>query len=241
MEVKTMISVKNLVKKYGKLVAVDNINLQIDPGKITVLLGPNGAGKSSTLKSIAGLLNYKGEIIVNDYDHQDLRAKRKFAYVAETPMLYDALTVNEHLRFVLKAYQLDENQAQIDDLLATYHMKEHQHKLAKELSKGMSQKLSFLCALIIEPDTLIVDEPLLGLDPSAIEQLMQTLVDLKHAGKTILLSTHIIDMIEDIYDEAYIMDHGKIVNHVIKDDSTNSLKSIYFESVGNETWERSGI
>lgn len=229
-----MIVVKNLVKKYGKLVAVNRIDLQVDPGKITVLLGPNGAGKSTTLKSIAGLLNYEGEIYINDYDHRDLEAKRKFAYVAESPMLYDTLTVDEHLRFVLKAYKKPEAHDKIIELLETYDMLEHRKKLAKELSKGMAQKLSFLCALIIEPDTLIVDEPLLGLDPSAIEQLMQTLVALKHQNKAILLSTHIIDMIEDIYDEAYIMDQGKIVNHVIKSEQTTTLKHLFFESVGKQ-------
>src|SRR5690554_1331243 len=146
-----MITIKKLRKKYGKIVAVDRIDLQAQSGKITVLLGPNGAGKSTTIKSIAGLLNFEGEIIVNDYDNHSIEAKQSFGYVAEVPILYDALTVKEHLRFVLKAYKKQEDIQKIEELLTRFDMMEHQNKLAKELSKGMAQKLSFLCALIIEP------------------------------------------------------------------------------------------
>ncbi len=229
-----MITIKKLRKKYAKLVAVDRIDLEAQAGKITVLLGPNGAGKSTTIKSIAGLLNFEGEIIVNDYDNHSIEAKQSFGYVAEVPILYDALTVKEHLRFVLKAYKKEEDHEKMDFLLDKFDMLDHQNKLAKELSKGMAQKLSFLCALIIEPKALLVDEPLLGLDPNAIEQMLQTLVELKHQGVSILLSTHIIDMIEDVYDEAYIMNQGVIVKHVIKDDETPALKTLFFESVGQK-------
>lgn len=227
-----MIIVQKISKKYGKVLAVDNVSLQAQPGKITVLLGPNGAGKSTTIKSIAGLLNFDGEIYVNDYKNTTVEAKRSFGYVSEVPMLYDALTVKEHLRFVLKAYKKEEDNEKIEALLKQFHLFDHQDKLAKELSKGMSQKLSFLCALIIEPQALLVDEPLLGLDPQAIEQMLQTLVELKNKGVSILLSTHIIDMIQDFYDEAYIMDQGKIVTHIIKEEDTPPLKTIFFEQVG---------
>jgi ABC-type multidrug transport system ATPase subunit len=98
----------------------------------------------------------------------------------------------------------------------------------------MMQKLSFLCALIINPQALLVDEPLLGLDPNAIENMLEGFVELKNQGASLLLSTHIIDMIEDIWDEAYIMHHGKIINHVQKEDMNGqTLKALFFESVGN--------
>lgn len=227
-----MIVVNKISKKYGKVLAVDNVSLQAQPGKITVLLGPNGAGKSTTIKSIAGLLNFDGDIYVNDYKNISVEAKRSFGYVSEVPMLYDALTVKEHLRFVLKSYKKEEDLEKIESLLKQFNLADHQDKLAKELSKGMSQKLSFLCALIIEPQALLVDEPLLGLDPQAIEQMLQTLVELKNNGVSILLSTHIIDMIQDFYDEAYIMDQGKIVTHIMKEEDTLPLKTIFFEQVG---------
>ena len=229
-----MIQVKNMSKKYGKLLAVDRINLIAQPGKITVLLGPNGAGKSTTIKSIAGLLKFDGEIYVNGFENKRLEAKRTFGYVPEMPVLYDALTVKEHLRFVCKAYRLEEDEARMNELLSKYDMLENQNKVAKELSKGMMQKLSFLCALIINPQALLVDEPLLGLDPNAIENMLEGFVELKNQGTSLLLSTHIIDMIEDIWDEAYIMHHGKIINHVQKEDMNGqTLKALFFESVGN--------
>lgn len=229
-----MIEVKNMSKRYGKLLAADRVNLIAKPGKITVLLGPNGAGKSTTIKSIAGLLKFDGEIYINEFENNRIEAKRTFGYVPEMPVLYDALTVKEHLRFVCKAYGLDEDEARMDELLRQYDMLEHQNKAAKELSKGMMQKLSFLCAIMINPKALVVDEPLLGLDPNAIETMLQGFVDLKHQGASLLLSTHIIDMIEPIWDEAYIMHHGKIIKHVVKEEmDEQSLKELFFESIGN--------
>ncbi len=228
-----MILVKNLTKRYGKLIAADRVNLKADPKKITVLLGPNGAGKSTTIKSIAGLLKYDGEIYIGEYQNQSKEAKRSFGYVPEMPALYDALTVQEHLRFISKAYRLQEDEAKMDDLLKRFEMYDHRKKLAKELSKGMMQKLSFLCALIIEPKALLVDEPLLGLDPGSIEEMLSLFVELKENGTSILLSTHIIDMIDGIWDEAYIMNKGKIIKHVIKETlEDKNLKQIFFESVG---------
>jgi ABC-2 type transport system ATP-binding protein len=228
-----MIIVKNLSKRYGKILAADRVNLQANPGKITVLLGPNGAGKSTTIKSIAGLLKYEGDIYIGDFPNYSKQAKQSFGYVPEMPALYDALTVKEHLRFISKAYHLNEDEAKIDDLLKRFNMLDNQKKLAKELSKGMMQKLSFLCAMIIEPKALLVDEPLLGLDPSAIEEMLNLFVELREKGTSILLSTHIIDMIDGIWDEAYIMNKGKIVNYVTKETLDGKhLKQIFFESVG---------
>lgn len=227
-----MIEVKNMSKKYGKVLAADRVNLIAKPGKITVLLGPNGAGKSTTIKSIAGLLKFDGDIYVNGFENHRLEAKRTFGYVPEMPVLYDALSVKEHLRFVYKAYRLKEDENQIHELLKKYDMLEHEHKVAKELSKGMMQKLSFLCALIINPQALLVDEPLLGLDPNAIETMLASFVELKNNGASLLLSTHIIDMIETIWDEAYIMNKGKIITYVSKEDMNGqTLKELFFERV----------
>lgn len=229
-----MIEVKNMSKRYGKVLAADRVNLIAKPGKITVLLGPNGAGKSTTIKSIAGLLKFDGEIYVNGFENNRVEAKRTFGYVPEIPVLYDALTVKEHLRFVYKAYRLEKDENLMNDLLVKYDMLEHQNKVAKELSKGMMQKLSFLCAMIIEPKALLVDEPLLGLDPNAIENMLEGFVELKHKGASLLLSTHIIDMIEDIWDEAYIMNEGKIIKFVNKEEMNGqTLKNLFFESVAN--------
>ncbi len=228
-----MIVARNISKKYGKLLAVDRVSLQADPGKITVLLGPNGAGKSTTIKSIAGLLQYQGEIYVADHPNHTKEAKKAFGYVPEMPVLYDALTVDEHLTFIRKAYGTDHDDETTDALLKRFDLLDKKNTVAKELSKGMMQKLSFLCALTIKPKALLVDEPLLGLDPSSIEEMLKMFLELKENNVSVLLSTHIIDMIEHIWDEAYIMNKGKIVNFITRSDTSGkNLKQIFFESVG---------
>lgn len=230
-----MIEVKHLTKKYGKLIAVDNVDLIAENGKITVLLGPNGAGKSTTIKSIAGLLRYDGEINIDGYQNNSLEAKRSFGYVSELPTFYDLLTVQEHLRFIEKSYQLDENSQLKQQLLSRFELADKTKKLAKELSKGMSQKLSLACVLLHEPQSLLVDEPMIGLDPQSIEEVLKIMIEYKEQSRAVLISTHIIDMMDAIWDVAYIMNHGKIVKRVQREqlEEGQTLKSIYFNSVGN--------
>lgn len=229
-----MIEVKNLTKKYGKFVAVDNINLTAFDGQITVLLGPNGAGKSTTIKSIAGLLRHEGEIYIDGFENTSLEAKKTFGYVSELPAFYDLLTVDEHLEFIARAYSLKDYQNQKEELLKQFELSDKRNKLAKELSKGMTQKLSLCCALLTNPQSLLVDEPMIGLDPLAIDQVIKTLMNLKNQNKTVLMSTHIIDMVDDIWDIAYIMDNAKIVKIVHRSEllENQTLKSIFFDCVG---------
>lgn len=229
-----MIEVKHLTKKYGKFVAVDSIDFEALDGQITILLGPNGAGKSTTIKSISGLLKFDGEIFIDGHKNDTLDAKKSFGYVAELPSFYDLLTVDEHLTFIEKAYQLENSHDFKESLLHRFDLADKRHKLAKELSKGMTQKLSLCCALLIQPQTLLIDEPLIGLDPIAIDEMLKILVDLKHQNKTVLMSTHIIDMIDEIWDVAYIMNESKIVRRVERSQlkEHESLKQIFFDCVG---------
>ena len=229
-----MIEVKHLTKKYGKLVAVDNINLTAYDGQITILLGPNGAGKSTTLKSIVGLLRHEGDIFIDGYENTSLKAKKHFGYVSELPAFYDLLTIDEHLEFIAKAYQLVDYSQRKEQLLKQFDLDDKRSKIAKELSKGMTQKLSLCCALLIDPQTILVDEPMIGLDPLAIDQVLKSLVSLKNEGKAVFMSTHIIDMIDDIWDVAYIMDNAKIVKVVNRDElqENQSLKQLFFEYTG---------
>lgn len=231
-----MIDIRNLTKRYGNFTAVDNIDLVAHDGQITVLLGPNGAGKSTTIKSIAGLLRFDGEIYIEGFENTSLDAKKRFGYVSELPAFYDLLTIDEHLEFIARAYRLENYQDKIDSLLKQFDLLDKRKKLAKELSKGMTQKLSLCCALLVDPQTLLVDEPMIGLDPLAIDQVIHSLLELKASGKTIFLSTHIIDMIDDIWDVAYIMNKAKIIKRVERDElATNeSLKQIFFDCVGVE-------
>lgn len=147
---------------------MDNIDLVSHDGQITVLLGPNGAGKSTTIKSTAGLLRFDGEIYIEGFENTSLDAKKRFGYVSELPAFYDLLTIDEHLEFIARAYRLENYQDKIDSLLKQLDLLDKRKKLSKELSKGMTQKLSLCCALLVDPQTLLVDEPMIGLDPFAI-------------------------------------------------------------------------
>lgn len=228
-----MIEVEQLTKTYGKLKAVDHIRLCAKPYEITVLLGPNGAGKSTTIKSITNLLKYEGTIRICGHANDSLEAKQSFGYIPETPMLYDLLTVKEHIDFISHAYNCKDNQQKIEEYLNLFELKEKLTTPAKELSKGMKQKLSMLLALIIEPKALLVDEPMVGLDPYSIEATLQLFEQLKQQGVAILISTHIIDVINEIWDEAYIMNKGQIIKHVSKAEcETETLKNLFFEVTG---------
>ena len=148
---KVMIEVKNLTKYYkGSLgAAVKNASLTAMPGEITVLLGPNGAGKSTTIKSIVNLLSYNGEILICGYPNNSLEAKKQFGYIPEVPVLYDLLTVDESIEFIGKAYRLENYKETGNKYLELFQLTQQRHKLAKELSKGMKQKLSMILALLI--------------------------------------------------------------------------------------------
>ena len=180
-----MIEVKHLTKTYGKFKAVDDISLLAKDGEITVLLGPNGAGKSTTIKSIANLLRYQGEIKIGGYANDTLEAKRIFGYIPETPVLYDLLTIDEHVEFIGKAYRCEHYQERAEHYITMFDLSSKRKKLVKELSKGMRQKVSMLLALLIAPKALLVDEPMVGLDPASIEETLQLFQQLKEEGVAI--------------------------------------------------------
>ena len=229
-----MIEVKNLVKDYGSVVAVDDISFTAENGKISILLGPNGAGKSTTIKSIAGLLNHDGDILIDGYENTSLEAKKSFGYIPEVPIFYDNLTIEEHIHFIGKAYKIPNYMEYADELLTKFNLMEKKKTMAKQLSKGMTQKLSLALGLLTKPTSIMIDEPMIGLDPQAIEEVLEILKDLRNQGVSILISTHIIDVINDIWDEAFIMNKGKIIKIVKREDlkENESLKDIFFECVG---------
>ena len=229
-----MIEVKNLTKKYQNFTAVNDISLTAQPGKVTVLLGPNGAGKSTTIKSIANLLKYEGVINICGYPNTSVEAKRCFGYVSETPVLYDLLTVEEHIDFIGHAYKVENYKEKAEKYLELFKLTDKRKSIAKELSKGMTQKLSMLLAMMIEPKALLVDEPMVGLDPQSIEDTLHILRTVANEGCAVLISTHIIDIVSGIFDEAYIMNQGKIVKHVRKEElEEGTLKQYFFEMTGN--------
>jgi ABC-2 type transport system ATP-binding protein len=226
-----MILVKNLTKEYKKIKAVDNISLTAKPGEVTILLGPNGAGKSTTIKSIAGLLKFEGEITICEFPNKTIDAKKIFGYIPETPALYELLTPWEHAEFIAKAYKLNSDwKDKIKVIFERLEIYDKKDKYVRELSKGMTQKLSIALALLTDPKAVLFDEPLVGLDPKAINEVLSIFEELKASGKSVFVSTHIIDTINDVWDRAYIMNKGKIICEVTKDQlEGGDLKKMFFE------------
>ncbi len=226
-----MLKVNQLTKIYDKVKAVDNISFHVNDGEIAVLLGPNGAGKSTTIKSIAGLLRYNGEIIINGMPNKSIEAKRIFGYVPEAPAVYDMLTIEEHIKYIASAYKMKDYEAKAKELLEAFDLWDKKDKLGTSLSKGMKQKVSICCALLFEPRVILFDEPMIGLDPKAIKTLKDAFLKLKHHKCSILISTHIIDSVEEVWDRALIMKDGEIVLSRTREELANnneSLEDIFF-------------
>ena len=224
-----MLSVNNVTKKYGKVIANENISLQIADGQIAVLLGPNGAGKSTIIKSIIGFLKYQGSVTVDGLLNKSIEAKRIMGYIPEIPSLYPNLTVDEHMEFVARAYKLDNYKEYKEELLRRFELDDKKKKFGDELSKGMQQKLSICCGLLPKPKLILFDEPMIGLDPHAIKELKSMLLELKQQGASILVSTHMIDSIEET---TYIMMKGRVAAVVERDkiaQGDKSLEDIFFE------------
>lgn len=204
-----MFEVSHVTKRYGKVIANDDISFSVADGQIAVLLGPNGAGKSTVIKCITGLLRFDGSITVCGFPNKSLEAKRLLGYVPEMPAVYDLLTIAEHLEFIARAYSLSDWKERADSLLSRFELFDKKDKLGKELSKGMQQKLSICCALLPEPKVIVFDEPMVGLDPHAIKELKAVFAELKTAGASVLISTHMLDSVEDYWDVAHIMVNGR--------------------------------
>ncbi|MBT3275055.1 MAG: ABC transporter ATP-binding protein, partial [Spirochaetales bacterium] len=155
-----MLEVREVTKKYQQTVALDNVNITAQPGQITVLLGPNGAGKSTLMKSIIGVLRYSGHISVFGHPNKSPQARSLYGYVPETPMLYDLLTVDEHLEFIARAYGIKSYYEYMNEFLDRFDLTAHRDKTAHEMSKGMRQKVSICCALLPLPKMILFDEPM---------------------------------------------------------------------------------
>jgi len=204
---------------------------------VGILLGPNGAGKSTIIKCIAGFLKYEGQIRINGLDNKSIEAKRILGYVPEIPSLYPNLTVDEHMEFLARAYKLKDYKEHKEQLLERFELDDKKKKFGDELSKGMQQKLSICCGLLPKPRLILFDEPMIGLDPHAIKELKTMLAELRSDGCSILLSTHMIDSIEELWDTTYIMKQGAVAAVVQKDmagGQEKSLEDIFFEITEGE-------
>ncbi len=228
-----MLDVSHVTKKYGKVLACDDLSFHLDPGSMTVLLGPNGAGKSTIMKAIIGFLKYEGTIRVKNLPNKSTDARRLLGYIPEMPSLYPNLTVSEHMEFIARAYKLENYKSRIDELFDRFELSDKRKKFGDELSKGMQQKLNICLGLLPDPEVLLLDEPMIGLDPHAIKELKLMIEQMQAAGKTILVSTHIIDSIDMMWDRTLIMQNGQIKANVTRDELSadgRSLEQLFFDT-----------
>lgn len=209
-----MIEIKNLIKKYGKKVAVDNISFDVRDGEILGLLGPNGAGKSTTMNILTGYLSAtSGQVIVSGFDILDnpIEAKKKLGYLPEIPPLYMDMTVEEYLNFIyeLKDVKEKNKKEHLTEIMETVKITDVKGRIISNLSKGYKQRVGLAQAMVGNPEVLILDEPTVGLDPMQIIEIRSVI---KKLGKnhTVILSSHILQEVQAICDRVVIINNGKI-------------------------------
>lgn len=237
-----MIEVIDLHKSYGKTVAVSGLSFVARPGEILGLLGPNGAGKTTTMRAIAGIIPPTlGSMRVAGFDvvARPVGAKRQLAYVPDDPKLFEALTIREHMRFIAAAYDVRDWETEAQRLLDQFELNDKIDSLAQELSRGMRQKVAICCAYLHNPRAILVDEPLTGLDPRGIRTMKQSLRDRAHAGATVIISSHLLALVEDLCTHLLILHHGRslFTGHVEEArsafadvDHDSSLEAVFFRA-----------
>jgi ABC-2 type transport system ATP-binding protein len=240
-----MILVDGLTKVYGRLKAVDTLSFVVAGGEVLGLIGPNGAGKTSTLKCIvgiqapsAGTIRIAGHDIVAD----PIEAKRGLAFMPDEPQLFDYLTVREHLALVARLYGVDSVEERSKALLQELELSGKETALPGELSRGMKQKLAIACGLLHDPVALLFDEPLTGLDPLGIRRMKQTIVSRARAGAAVVVSSHLLHLVEEICTRIVIINHGlkiadgtlgELAAHADLTSSDPDLEQIFLKATGH--------
>ena len=208
------IAVEHFTRTYGAFTAVDDLTLSVASGEIVGLIGPNGAGKTTTLRSLAGiLLPTSGRIVIDGHDlaSDGIEAKQRLAFMPDEPHLFEYLTVDEHLRLVARLYGVPDFERRAKALIQELELTGKERSLPGELSRGMRQKVVIACGLVRDASVLLFDEPLTGLDPLGIRKMRETIVARGRAGAAILVSSHLLHLVEEICTRIVIMDRGKKV------------------------------
>ncbi|MEW4355195.1 ABC transporter ATP-binding protein [Streptococcus pneumoniae] len=210
-----MLEINNLTGGYINIPVLKNVSFEVGNGQLVGLIGLNGAGKSTTINEIIGLLQpYQGEIVIDGLTLQKNATdyRRKIGFIPETPSLYEELTLREHIETVAMAYDIDELVAfkRVGKLLDMFRLTDKLDWFPVHFSKGMKQKVMIICAFVVDPSLFIVDEPFLGLDPLAIADLIHLLEEEKAKGKSILMSTHVLDSAEKMCDSFVILHKGEV-------------------------------
>jgi ABC-2 type transport system ATP-binding protein len=210
------INIHHLYKSYGQKHVLKDINLQVFPGQVVGYIGPNGAGKSTTVKVLCGLLtDYEGDVTVKGFDvkKDTLEVKRRIGYVPELAELYDALTPMEYLQFAGALYGMDEEQCteRIQRMMAAFDLAGNIHQRMDSFSKGMRQKVLLASGILHNPDIIILDEPLSGLDANSVIIIKELIRKLADEGKTIFYCSHMMDVVEKVSDVIVLIDEGRVV------------------------------
>ena len=211
-----MIETKNLTKSYGSLLAVNNLNITVSSSEIYGFLGPNGAGKTTTIKILVGLLKpTSGTALINGIDvmKEPLKTKTLIGYIPDEPLIYTKLTGREFLSFIADIFEIPLNYAKrkINDLLDLFSLTDRSNTLIETYSHGMKQKLVFSAALLHDPEVLIMDEPTVGLDPQSAKLVKDIMRELANNGKTIFMSTHILEIAEKMCSRVGIINGGALI------------------------------
>jgi ABC-2 type transport system ATP-binding protein len=212
------ISVEHFSRTYttatGTVPAVDDLSFQVSAGEIVGLIGPNGAGKTTTLRALAGILKpTSGHVRIDGHDliAEPIEAKRRLAFMPDEPHLFEYLTVAEHLRLIARLYAVEDFERRSRALIDELELTGKEDSLPGELSRGMRQKVVIACGLVRSATTLLFDEPLTGLDPLGIRRMRATIVSRAREGAAILLSSHLLHLVEEVCTRVMIMDRGRKV------------------------------
>ncbi|EZI13563.1 ABC transporter, ATP-binding protein EcsA [Staphylococcus epidermidis VCU050] len=210
------VKVEHLTGGYGKKPVIKDLNFELEKGEIVGLIGLNGAGKSTTIKHMLGLINpVEGKLSISNIKiNEDIENyRRKLSYIPESPVIYDELTLEEHIEMTAMAYQLSREEAmrRAKPLLKVFRLENELKVFPSHFSKGMKQKVMIICAFIVDPELYIIDEPFLGLDPLGIQSMLDLMVEKRNENRTVLMSTHILATAERYCDRFIILDKGEIV------------------------------
>ena len=239
-----MIAIENLVKRYGSFTAVDGVSLEVKPGQIHGFLGPNGAGKTTTIRMIAGLLKpTAGRILVNDHDlaSEPEKAKASLGFIPDRPFIYEKLTAGEFLRFHAGLYGLADAgvAGRVTEMLELFELGRWEHELVESFSHGMKQRLVMAAAFLHRPRAVLVDEPMVGLDPRGARVIKDVFRTMAGRGVAILMSTHTLEVAQEMCDLISIILKGKIIAHgtvseirSLEGDPTQHLTEVFLRLTG---------
>jgi ABC-2 type transport system ATP-binding protein len=241
-----MIEVEHLTKLYGSFVAVNSLSFAVQPGEVMGLVGPNGAGKTTTLRCLSGIIPpTRGSIRICGHDlvGDPVKAKRYLAFFNDEPRLFDYLTVQQHLAFIARIYQVANFEPLAAELLQELELSEKRNSLPTELSRGMKQKLAIACGLLHSPKVIYFDEPLTGLDPIGIRRMKNSILKRAEQGTAIIISSHLLHLVQEICSHILILKNGNKVIGGTLDEITRrfseepgdaNLEEVFFRATGAE-------